>query len=893
MVSGKSLYKYLLLLGSALVLSHCSVEKNTGLSRLYQSLTARDNIYFNGIEAFKAGVIKADNAAADNYSEVLNVFEYSNPETITACTPNMERAIQTASKVISLKSITAKPDVKDNASLTDKEKEFINRKEFNEWVDDSYLLMAKARFYKHEFEMANSTFAFCLTDANDESLKTEANIWIARIYNETADYTESLKIMDNLDLSSKSSRSLNALYYTTLADLYIKQKRYNEAISPLTNSLKYISGKKDKYRLTYLLAQLNEKAGQMSTATALYKQVANMNPPYDVEFNARINMAGTFDLSSGDQQDIKNELEKMLRNSKNKDFQDQIYFVLGDLSQREGNLEEAISYYHKSATVSTQNQNQKGRSYLALAGFYYNKPDYIDAQIYYDSAVIFLDSNYPDYQLYKDKSESLNELVSQITIVQREDSLQRIALMDEVQRKALITNIINKVTQDEIAGKTTAGSGSNNLGEYYENERRNSQITSVEGKWYFYNQASMTFGRTEFRRRWGERKLEDNWRRSNKSKISPDLPAEDQSNLTQKGSDSSKVLMDNKNPDYYLANLPANDSLLNISNNKISTALFNAARIYSDRIEDNKNALESYKSIISRFPESELIPEVMFNIYNIYKTENDSNSENYRQLLLNKYPDTEFARIISDPDYYNKKKAELSLVEKQYENVYNDYLNENFSNTLVICDDILKNFKTHELAPKFQLLRAYSIARLKDERSFKEELNSLIKQWPGSVESQRAAEIVAFLNNEMPELKVEEDKAISQEIYINQPDEPHYFMLIIQNPKFNINQATFDVINFNIDNYTNSNYRTLGLLVDDKFIQITVGNFTNAAQAREYYNKFIPETIIRNVDKSVVKRFIISNDNLQTFNKDKDPGRYQIFFEDTYLLKANSETPVP
>lgn len=259
--------------------------------------------------------------------------------------------------------------------------------------------------------------------------------------------------------------------------------------------------------------------------------------------------------------------------------------------------------------------------------------------------------------------------------------------------------------------------------------------------------------------------------------------------------------------------------------------------------------------------------------------------------MLQKYPETEFARIITDPDYYNKKQAELSLIDKQYEAAYTAYLNDDFTRTMVLCDEATSNNSDHELAPKFQLLRAYSTAKLKDERSFKEELNVLIKQWPGTPESERAAELIAYLNNEIPQLKIEEEKAIASEIYISGADEPHYYVLIIEDPKFNLNQATFDVINFNIDNYTNSNYRTQGTLVDEKFIMITVGTFTNGQNALEYYSKFTPATVVRNAGPDKIRSFVMTETNLQMFNKDKDPGRYQIFFDEVYLLKDNTDAP--
>ena len=407
MASHKTSYKYLLLLGLSLILTYCSVEKNTDTSRFYNGMTARYNIYFNGYESFKAGLVKITNGHQDDYAELLKVFEYSDPSTASLCSSDMERAIQKASKLISLKSITSKPEIKEKRQSSDKEKELLDKKEYNEWVDDSYLLIGKARFYKHEYNEATAIFNYCITEANDPEIKTEAVIWLARIYNETGNYIESLRIITELDISTDYTNAIKSMYYTTLADLFIKQKRYPEAIDPLSKSIKLVSGKRTRYRLTYLLAQLCEQTGDGARATSLYREVVNMNPPYDIEFNARINIAGVFDVNSGNPKEISRELEKMLRDSKNKDFQDQIYYALGNISMKEGNEAEALEFYKKSAHATSQNQNQKGRSYLALAGYYNEKPDYMKAGQYYDSAVFFLDQKHPDYLVLKTKSQNL------------------------------------------------------------------------------------------------------------------------------------------------------------------------------------------------------------------------------------------------------------------------------------------------------------------------------------------------------------------------------------------------------------------------------------------------------------------------------------------------------
>jgi tetratricopeptide (TPR) repeat protein len=883
LASNKTLYKYLVLLGLSLVLTYCSVEKNTGASRFYQGMTARYNIYFNGYESFKAGLVKISRGYQDDYAELLKVFEYSDPATVSLCSSDMEKAIQKASKLISLKSITAKPDFKKSHELSEEDKKFVEQKEFNKWIDDSYLLIGKARFYKHAYNEATSIFNYCITDANDPAIKTEAVIWLARVYNETGNYSESFRLINGLDTTLDFAKSLKSMYYTTLADLFIKQKRYPEAIDPLRKSFEIVSGKRARYRLTYLLAQLFEKTGDGAKAMSLYRDVVNMNPPYDVEFNARINIAGVFDVNSGNPQEIRRELERMLNDSKNKDYQDQIYFALGNLSMKEGKESEALGYFRKSTIAKSQNQNQKGRSYLALAGYYFKKPDYMKAGTYYDSTVFFLDQKYPDYLAIKTKSQSLDALVSQLTIIQREDSLQRVARMSEPERNALISSIIAKIVKDESEGKTASNSDQYNLGQYYENERRFQGNIDQEGKWYFYNQTALTFGRTEFRKRWGDRKFEDNWRRSNKIRVNNTQASNNPNETAKNSTDTLAAETDYKKPQFYLKNLPLKDSLINISNDKIAIAMLNAGKAYAERIPDLAKATETFESLINRFPSNELVPEALYNLYNINKEGNNAKSENYRQRLLQRYPANEFARILSDPVYYEKKMAELKMAEKTYDDAYSAYTSEKFNDVISISDDALKRFPQDQLAPKFLLIRAYSVGRISDERTFKEELNNLIKAWPATVESKKAIEIIAYLNQKMPELKVEEDKKIATEIYTADTTVNHVFVLIISDPAFNLNQASFDVISYNIDNFTNKNYKTEGSVSDNKFIQIIVSGFSNYTQALNYYNAFKPEKFVRNPTGVKMMSFIISDINLKALKIDKDPGRYQLFFKEKYL----------
>ncbi len=847
-------------------------------------MTARYNIYFNGYESFKAGLLKVLNGHIDDYAELLKVFEYSDPSSASRCNSDMEKAIQKASKLISLKSITAKPEVKEKNRQTPEEEELFNRKEYNEWVDDSYLLIAKARFYKQEYNEAASVLDYCISQANDPLIKKEASIWLARIYNEKGKYSESYRILTELEIPEKSSKGLKAMYYMTMADLFIKQQKYSEAIDPLDKAIDLVSGKRTKYRLTYLLAQLNEQAGNAPAAILLYRDVVKMNPLYDVEFNARINIAGVFDVNSGNPKEIRKEMERMLKDSKNKDFLDQIYFALGNLSMKEGKDNEALEFYKKSVSLSSINQNQKVRSYLALADYYYRKPDLMKAGKFYDSTVFFLDKNHSDYQALKSKSQNLNAVVSQLAIIKTEDSLQNVAAMPESERSALILSIINDIVKAESEGKTSQYTDRYNLGQFYENERRFQDNIEQEGKWYFYNQAALTFGRTEFRRRWGERKLEDNWRRINKARASGSMSGTDAVENAQNGVDSSKTEpLDYKKPEFYLKNLPLTDSLRAASDSRIANAYLNAGKAYAEKIFDPEGATGSFEKILTRYPDNELVPEALYNLYKVNKDINSSQSETYRQRLIERYSTTEFAKMISDPNYYNKKMEDLKMAEHLYQEAYNTYIKENFTVSISLCDSALNKYSQDILAPKFQLLRAYSVARISDERTFKDELNALIKLWPDSEESKKAGEIIAFINQEIPELKVEEEKEIAEELFVADTALNHVFALIIENPAFNINQATFDVISYNIDNYTNLNYSTEGTLVDNKYIMITVSGFQKYQKVLEYYTVFSTEKLVRNPSSSKIYSFVISNDNLKVLDNDKKPERYLLFFKENYL----------
>jgi tetratricopeptide (TPR) repeat protein len=863
-----------------LAVSGCSVEKNTGASRFFYSLISKYNIWFNGNEAYKAGVQKIKTSHRDDYSMMLPVFEYSSPESVRVASSDMERAIQKASKLIALYSITARPDERDRRGVNSRNEEFYNRREFNEWVDDAYILMAKAQFYQKNYTAARSSLSVAMNIASDPDLVTEAGIWMARIHTEEGNYPEALRLLQTIDDPESLSRPLRAMYYSTRADIALRQKRYADAITPLTLATDYTEDKDTRVRLTYLLAQVCREAGNNDLSTRYFSRVIRMNPPYDLEFNADINLAGVTDLSHGDADDLMKSLRRMLRDSKNKDYLDQIYFALGDLEERIGNTDEALKLWALSAASSTVNNRQRARSYLALAEHYYNQPEYMTAWHYYDSASYLLDDRYPDYEAIRRRASDLGEYAQYHDIVIIEDSLRRVASMSNADRDALIAGIIRSVTEEQ-AGTAPGSSDRNNMGQYYENEQRSRGTISAEGGWYFYNQSALTFGRTEFRRRWGDRRLEDNWRRSNKAHVAFGNTATSENNREGEQSDTASLAPD-RTKEYYLSNLPLTDSLMKASVRRSAEALLAEGKILASRLSDTLKAAESIEQAFHTAENDDIKSESLYELYRLLRTVDPARAERRRSDLLSSYPESEYALILSDPDYVRKQQEMASMAARSYEKAYLAFNNEEYSEAQAICTDALKLYQENELIPKFMLLDALATGALQGEMAYKNKLDSLVSKFPSTDEGRRAAEIIEVLRKEMPAIKVAEDTRIAEELYRADTLQPHYAVIIARNPQANMNQIVFDVINYNLDNYPRDNYRTEGTSVDRGYILITTGPFQNASEASAWLGSFNPSASIRGADNANLLLFIISRDNLEKFREDKDTDRYMIFYNTNY-----------
>lgn len=870
--------KNIFLISSIFILSitffSCSTEKNTALSRFYHNTTAYFNIFFNGDEYFNKG-INTIKETPEDYTQLLPVYKAERKDIQSSVSGDMDNAIKKAVKMIKMHSITVKPKRKEPKKgkraykLTAKEKSFYAKTEYNKYVDDAYLLIGKAHYYKGDYQGGLRSLHLIINKFRNEEVKFDALYWIARIKSAEGSYSEATNYLKLITDDSKHPERLNSDIDMCYANIFIKQEKYSEAIEKLDFIISKIKRKKVKARLKYITAQLYQKINEGDKAIKLFSEIIKMNPPYEMAFNAKINMAKAFLNSSEGSQKIRKLLNKMLNDDKNIDFQDQIYYVLAGIEQKENNEKQAVEYYKLSAQKSISNDNQKALSYLKLAEIYFKNRKYLPAGNYFDSTMSVLKTDYPDYDIISKKAKNIKELTDNLKIITYEDSLQQISAMDSTDRLAYIEAIIAKIKADELAAKNAGMSKYRNpefmQGDYSQNP--------TSGKWYFYNPQAVSIGKSEFLKLWGKRKLEDHWRRKNKQVIN------NEGDFDEEGTkqDSGRIT-DNKKVEYYLQDLLLTDSMVELSNQRIAKAYFNAGVVYERKMNDYPEAEKSYKTLIKRFPENDLILEAYFNLYllNYKHLKNKSKAEEYRNKIINKYPYSKYAQILSDPDYLVKLKQNKNSINKLYKEAYNAYKKSNYTETIEKTSKAFKISKENYLAAKFLYLEGMSKGSLGNQKEMKKLLEELVKKYPRDEITPKAQDVIDLLNSGKYDPN-----------YYTIKNDSAYYYIILTNKK----DTATNIIKYLLTTYNARTFPKDKLTVDlddlgDNQSVITVKNFADSESATIYLNKIKKSGKLDKLPSENYIPLIISSGNFKKLKKLPITDKYIKFYRN-----RNSETP--
>jgi tetratricopeptide (TPR) repeat protein len=866
------------------------VEKNTSMSRNYHNLTSHYNVYFNGNESFKRGLEKASTASRKDYNQILPLFLYEDEAVNSAVSGDMKNAIDKATKVITFHSISAKPKIKEG-NQSPKDKAFFEKNEYNKWVDDSYMLMGKAYMYQGEFFLAGETFKHVLVTFPKEDIRFLAMIWLARSYIMIDEIREAERILMSLEDEKDLPEEYLLDYHTTLSQLHLKNEKYPVSAEHLemAREEKGVS-KEDKIRYTYILAQLYEEAGQNQLALKKYKRVTRYNPPYEMAFNARVSMAEVFESGEASSDDLKKLLRKMLKDSKNLEYKDQIYFALGNIAMEEDEHEKAIEYYQLSVSSSLQNQYQKGYSSLTLAKLYYEDPDYLLSAAYYDSAVTFLNRDYPGYAGLAKLSASLGDLVYNVNTYTLEDSVQMLAALPAEQRLSIIDGIIEEVKKEEeqtrLAEQQAMEDMAFNQSMLY-GGNQNSQSTNSQqgGQWYFYNLNAKSFGQPEFRMKWGERRLEDNWRRKSKRSLS-DLNQDQGAAGDTLNGGSSMPILDNKSREFYLLKIPLTDSAMEVSDSRLEEALFNIGVIYKEQLLDYEEAIKSFKELVERYPESSHTPSTYYYLYELNNSiQKPGEAGYYADQLTAHFPESHYAMLLNNPNYLKQLEEEEKKGLRYYEEIYQLYQELNYTGVIAGADRAFLLFQEDPLLPKFKYIRAMALGARDGKEEMKVALDSLISQHPSAEESQHAQEIIDYMYVEFPEIMEADQTAEAEEIYTLLDSTQQHFFLLALHADQNVNQVSFDLLNHNLDQYNQYDLSIEQLAMLDSYNLLIVKLFNSFESASRYLLDIEEnrDSILSGISPSQYRMMLISLDNFGILSERKELTPYYLFYQKHYL----------
>ncbi|MBS4012723.1 MAG: tetratricopeptide repeat protein [Bacteroidetes bacterium] len=848
----------------------CSTEKNRFLNRAYHSINTKYNGYFNARESYNNALKSLERNHLDNYEEVLSIFMYGTEQSRKSVSSNMDIAYEKCSRVIRKHSMN------------------IKNVEYNKFIDDAYFLIAKSHFFKDDHTLAIIMFEYIIRQY-DTPLKYESKIWIAKSRIQMNKFEMADQILINVQKDFESGllqKNAIRLYNLVRADYFIKQEKYEDAIPFLNEGIKLTKNKKDRTRLTFILGQVYYRSGNYLEAQRAFASVLRMNPEFDMAFRARINMAMSFDPRSGNLKAIKDDLNKLLASERNKEFRDEIYYALGMLELRQDNKTKAIEYFIESTKVSDKNKFQKGLSFLRLGELHFEMPKYLKASIYYDSVIAFISTDYSDYEVVKDRQKILFDLAKHIRIIEREDSLQRLASMTSAERNRIVDEIIRNLREQEQLEREKETERMRQMQQIMgrETSRSSGGVTEQGGSaWYFYNTSTINFGKTEFYAKWGSRQLEDLWRISNKQVISFGMDGD-----IEDGEEGDETAASDKyNRQTYLDNIPLTSEKLDLSNKKISDALYNKGLILKNRLKDDESAIQSFNELIRRFPEFEQKLNTYYYLYTMTDAKGDKTTADvYKIRIIDEFPDSDYAKILRDPNYAENIRARKTKADRLYSQSYEAFLLGNYS-------VVLSNYKILDtievekpLKARFIYLTAVTYGKQEEIQKMKTELENIIDNYQDTPLFNPAKELWELVSK-IPQQEVVADTGQSDKefvsIYLYDPSAIHFFALVVDSKNMPVREVRSKMNKFHKETYPDINLSISNIFLNDKQQLITVTNFQGMEKAMEYYGKIVENNLLGDYEIEHYEAFLISVENYPIFYQNKNLEDYLRFYRNFYF----------
>lgn len=831
----------------------------------YHNLTSKYNAYFLARERMKELETDLYKAQKTNYNRILEI--YPKIDTVYA------------------KSVKDKLDkIIKNASIP------IQWHKVSHWVDDSYIVIGKCRYYDVDWENAITTFRFIISRYEDPEVKHLAAIWLMRVYMEQKNWDGARNQADFLESEFLSPSNVAGLSLAN-GHYYLKQNDLKNAYEKLKIGADYIKPKDYRARVFYVIAQLAQKLNEDKQALAYYKKCDRLRPEYEMQFHARLNLYQMKELKS--EKDAKKTLRyyrKLLKDIKNKDYKDKIYYEIATFHQKREVLDSAIRNYKNAAKAAKSNPFTKAMAFLRIADIHYdNQQEYEKASTYYDSTVAILEKDLPEYPRAYKRQRILKEFVEKIKIVRKEDSLQKLSRMDSTELAKLVDKWIadeqKRLREEEKAKKLAERNAQINA--INANNTLDPLAANFSDKWYFYNQVTVENGKNEFNRKWGQRPLEDNWRRSNKEKdMDATLGASiDTTNKRYKDLQEDEITLNvNEERKKYYKEIPFSKVMLDSSNFRLKNALFRVARIYDFNLEEYPNANKSYTRFIDSFYVDERVPEAMYANYIICKNKKPDSLcvELWKNRLLTEFPKSLYAKLIKNPNYLVENQLLGEKVKAQYRRAFELYESNNFlAAQNAVVASMLEN-PENEYTERFILLRAMIVGRTQSVKSYQDSLTRFIKTY------EKTSKLVPFAKDLLAKanaLMKKDSVALSKNkiVYDLDLNYTHLYVVVVNDKEAETKLVeSFNI--YNKDFFTDQNFKTKLLPWENDTKLLVIQPFPNSIQGLNYYDKQSGvSSPLKPYFEKKFTQFVISKRNFDIMISGKSHDSYIEFFKRNYL----------
>ena len=916
----------MLLAAVLLAATGCSTQKNTAKTRWWHSFKARYNTYYNGTLAYIVGSLEKENGNKDNFTEMLPLYTVGNKQSREIGKGNFEKAIEKCQKTIKLHSIKKRPVWDKKRRKTEKDIEWLSRREYNPFLWKAWMLMGRSQFYKGAFDEAASTFAYMgRLYQTQPAIYAKSRAWLAKCYLEEGWLYDAEDVVRNMERDSIHWSARKEWDYT-YADYYIHTGDYAKAIPYLRKVIKHEMRRKQRAREWYLMGQMQAALGNKAEAMRAYKRVIRQNPPYEVEFNARIAMTEV--MSGGQWKKMVSRLKRMAASDKNKEYLDQVYYAIGNIYLAQNDTAKAISAYERGAAKATRSGIEKGVLLLKLGDIYWEMERYNDAQRCYGEAIGLLDKERKDYEELSHRSKVLDQLVPYTDAVHLQDSLQSLAKMDEKDRNAAIDRTIAELKRKEKeerdrqaeqnAQETMQQNSGNNNMQQQNNRQQNNTNQQNNGLWYFYNATAVSQGKSAFQKMWGKRENVDNWQRVNKTVVNfggnqeeTELSEAQLDSIARQEAieDSLAQIADSAQNDphkreYYLAQIPFTEDQIEASNKIIEDGLFNAGVIFKDKLNNLPLSEKQLTRLTSQYPDFEKMADAYYHMYLLYMRKGETDvAEGYVERLKKEYPESEWTTLLSDPYFVENAKLGVHMEDSLYASTYDAFKAARYaevSGNVRISDS---RFPLGANRDKFVFIGGLSKLNEGDAEGCLEDMNTVVKKWPQSGVAEMAGMIVKGVSEgkrlkggkfdldnvweRRSEVLTDNDSTAVRELS-DERFAAFTFMIAYKPDSTDENRLLFELARYN---FTSFLVRNFDIAVEDAdgIHRMKVSGFRNYDEALQYVRQlFTNKTITSLIGRN--RTIIISEKNLPLLGRQFSYDDYARFYDKHFApIKISDE----